>query len=44
MLFLALKKQDFVTIFVVEKLGKISLDPELEPEKEPEPEPKLFQS
>jgi hypothetical protein len=39
MLHLALKRQNFEQFFVVEKLCKISLDPDLEPEQEPEPEP-----
>jgi hypothetical protein len=46
MLFLALKKQDFIQIFVVEKQCFVSRDPQLEPEleleQESEPEPKLF--
>jgi hypothetical protein len=41
----SIEKVRFCTNFVVEKLRKISLDPELEPVPEPEmePEPKLFQ-
>jgi hypothetical protein len=38
MLFIALKRQDFVNKFAVEKLSEISLDPQLEPEPEPEPQ------